>query len=327
MAKRYFGINSLAGLTRFSTLVTEATTAGKFDSSYVSNAVVVPLGNDYASINAPFMDGSSSITGSFWLRFDLHTGYTSNNGVVTMFSGGVNAYRLFWNPTANITVQYWNTGTNSWVNWGSSAASPTQNILNTIVMHVVPNVSHELFIAGTSVASSAVVPTNGVSSVDEFRFGGVTSGGAVGSYFSQIMCADYDIRDAHLMAAAINGNSTANTSGTGTYTDVNEAVLDESTAVVLAAAGKKGFTHSAITVPSTMSIAGRVINVRGRVGGGVVTDGKVGVRSGSTNYSSSGLSLTSGYSPRRYIAESDPATAAAWSQTSFNNAEDYVEAA
>jgi hypothetical protein len=141
------------------------------------------------------------------------------------------------------------------------------------------------------------------------------------------MCADYDIRDAHLMTAALNGNSASNTGGTGSYTDVNETVLDETTAEVITTSGNKmGQTHAAITVPGGLGISGLIINARGRVNGGVITDGKLGVRSSSTNYSSSGKSYNGGYEPRSHIWESNPA-GGAWNQTSFNAAETYLEAA
>jgi hypothetical protein len=151
-----------------------------------------------------------------------------------MLNASANAYRLFLSSGTTYKFQYWNSGSSAWVDWGSTFTISTA--LNTVVIHLTPNSSFEIFVAGTSVANSSTVPTNGAAAVDEFRLMGV---GNSASYWSQVMCADYDIRDAHLMPASLNGNSATNTGGTGAYTDINETVLDESTAEVVATVGNK----------------------------------------------------------------------------------------
>lgn len=322
MTARYFAVNSLAGAARSSTAVVEITTAGRFDSTYVANAISIPTTTDYAAVKAPFLDGSTSLSSTFYLRADYFTHNTSAVAIMTMLNGGVNAYRIVVVSGTPIQVQYWNSGTSAWVNWGSSFTM-TNVTLFTVMLKLTPNVGYEMFVAGTSVANSSVVPTNGASAVDEFRF----QGSGTNSSWSQIMCADYDIRDAHLMPAAFNGNSATNTGGTGSYTDVNETVLDDSTAILISSAGKMGQTHAAITVPAGLGISAVVVNARGRVSGGVITDGKLGVRSSSTNSSSSARTYNGGYEPRGAIFTSDPNGGGAWTQTTFNSAESYLEGA
>lgn len=319
---RYFAVNSLAGCFRTSTAIVEATTASRYDSTYVASAINSPNHGDYFRIKQPFLDGGTSLSSTFYLRFDIYTSSSTGDGFVTLVNGGANAYRIH----ISGQVQYWNSGTSAWVNWGSTFPITASSVL-TIVLKLTPNVGFELFIAGASVASSAVVPTNGASAVDEFRFSS-TSNGTSATYYSQLMCADYDLRDAHLMPATFSGNSATNTGGTGAYTDINETVLDESTAEIVATVSNKmGQTKAAITVPAGLGIAALVQNARGRVSGGTVTDGKLGVRSSSANYSSAALLYNGGYEPRGAIWESNPATSGAWTQTSFNNAETYLEAA
>jgi hypothetical protein len=322
---RYFAVNSLAGAFRTITAIVEATTASRFDSAYVASAISLPANsaNDNIQIKQPFLDGSTSLTGTFYVRFDAWGTNFNNSGAPLMTNAGANAYRLQGAGSNTGQMQYWNSGTSAWVNWGSSFATSASTLM-TLVVKLTPNVGYEIFLGGSSVASSAVVPTNGASAVDMFQF--FPPNTTTVGYYSQIMCADYDLRDSHLMPATFNGNSATNTAGTGAYTDVNETVLDESTAIVIASAGKKGQTHAAITVPSGLGIAALIVNARGRVSGGTVTDGKLGVRSGGTNYSSAGKSYNGGYEPRGNIWESDPSTSAAWTQTSFNNAETYLEA-
>lgn len=324
MTARYFGVNSLAGAFRTSAGVKEDTTAGRFDSTYVSSAIFIPNVADYAQIKAPFLDGSTSLTGVFYLRFDLWGQNTTNNTLLMMLSGGANAYRLI-NSTGGPQIQYWNSGTAAWVNWGA-AFIMSGGALQTGMLKLTPNVGFEMYVGGTLVASSAVVPTNGAAAVDEFRL--QASAAAGNTWWSQVMCADYDIRDAHLAAAPLNGNSATNTGGTGSYTDINETVLDESTAEIIATAGNKmGQTHSAITVGSGLGIAAVILNARGRVSGGAVSDGKLGIKSGGSNSSSTVRSYNGGYEPRSAIFTTNPATGGAWNQTTFNNAEPYLEAA
>ena len=86
-----------------------------------------------------------------------------------------------------------------------------------------------------------------------------------------------------------------------------------------------GQTKAALTLPSGFDIKGMVISARGRVSG-TITDGKLGIRSGGTNYSSAALTFAAAYEPRVYISETDPATGTDFTQTGYNNAEPYFEA-
>lgn len=326
---RYFAFNSLARANRNSSAVVESTTAGRFDSTYVANAISVTNGSattpDYAEVIAPFADGSSSAS-TIWLRFDL---YATNVGAsvecLKFMSGSTNAYRILDTTANTVKFQYWNTGTLAWVDWGTTFTVP-DNTLNPIVIKLVCGSSFEVYVAGSLVMSSSTTPTNPVASIDRIRFCNWNSTG--NAFYSQIMGANYDIRDAKFMAATLNGNSAANTDGTGAYTDVNETVLSDSTAILLATVGhKKGQTKAALTVPSGYSIASAVVNARGRVSGGTVTDGKLGLRSGGTNYSSTGRAYGAGYEGRSAMWATDPNGGAVWTQTSFNNAEPFIEAA
>lgn len=326
---RYFAFNSLARANRNSSAVVEDTTAGRFDSSYVGNSLLVTTGSasgvDYFEVAAPFADGSTSAS-TIWLRFDLWCS-TIGSGIefLKFLNSGTNAYRLVAASANTPKFQYWNSGTSAWVDWGSSF-SLSASTLHTVVVKLVCATSFEIYVDGVSVASSASAPTNPQSAITAIRFESANTSSA--TYYSQIMGADYDIRDAKFMAATLNGNSAANTDGTGAYTDVNETVLSDSTAILLSTVGhKKGQTKAALTVPSGYSIASAVVNARGRVSGGTVTDGKLGLRSGGTNYSSTGRAYGAGYEGRSAMWATDPNGGAVWTQTSFNNAEPFLEAA
>lgn len=316
---RYCGVNSLAGGLRNSINVLETTTAGKFDSAYVSNGILV------GASSAEFFDTHdffTTATGVVWFRFDYFGGLSSSTGVgPALYNGATGVFRLVSTSGATSQFQYWNGS--AWTATGSTF-SLTDSVLHTFVVQVdLTTGAFQAYQNNAPIASGSGWTGFGTQAT---KVRGQAMRGGGGTTMSQIMAADYDLRDSHLMAAALNGNSATNTAGTGVYTDVNETTLDDSTAIILAAAGKNGQTHAAITVPVGLGIAALIVAARGKVSGGVVTDGKLGVRSGGTNYSSTGRTYSGGYEPRAAIWEADPATALAWTQTSFNAAETYLEA-
>lgn len=316
MAK-YFGGNSLAGFYRTTALIREITTAGRFDSAYVANGV--DLGNGSATTDyvetAPF-----NATGTVWIGWDVYqNGFSSNSIALTVMNGTTNVFRLNRDTSTTWQAQYWNGS--AWTNTGAVFGVPSLVSVVRVTVKIVLNTSFEIYFGGT-LQTSGSGWTGSSTTATSCRFGGGTATHVI----SQVMVADYDIRDSRLMAAALNGDSASNTSGTGAFTTINETVLDESTAVnITTSTGKRGQTKAAITVPSGLFIGGMVIGARGRVNG-TITNGKVGIRSGGTNYSSANLNYTAGYEPRVYISETDPNTATTFTQSGFNNAEIYEEA-
>jgi hypothetical protein len=317
---RYFAGNSLAAFFRTHTSIAEDTLAAGYDATYVSNSVIIAAGltTDYIE------SWAFSATGTVYLRFDMYNGSggIANNNGACLYNGATGVFRVIQTGNPTHQCQYWNGS--AWTNTGSTfnLALASRHVL---MAKVTLGSGFELYDAGTIVASGSGW-SGGGTTVTAFRGFNFASNGN-GTRYSQVMIADYDIRDAHLMSAALNGNSATNTGGTGTYTDVNETVLDESTAEIVATVGNKmGQTKASITLPSGLGIAAMVINARGRVSGGTVTDGKLGIRSSGTNYSSSGRGYNGGYEPRGYIAEANPSGSVAWTQTTFNSAEPYLEA-
>lgn len=318
MANRYFAGNSLAEFSRSSLTVVESTTSGKFDSTYVSSALSLSNVSDTAT-STPF-----SATGTVWLAFEWAlsgSGYVANAPIATFLNGSTNAYRLTWGSSGGlIQMQYWNGS--AWTNCGSTA-SVTLSTLVRVCIKIVQNSSMELFLAGSSQTSGSV--SSGQTTVTKLV---MQTAANSANYYSQVMVADYDIRDSHFMPRTLNGNSAANTgAASGVYGDINETVLDESTSVKISASGNKaGQTKASLTVPAGFIIGAMVVSGRGRVNG-TITDAKLGVRSGGgTNSSGSGLSYNGGYEPRQRIVENDPDTATNFTQSGFNNAEIYEEA-
>lgn len=312
---RYYAGNSLAAFKRTHASIQESTTVGRFDSAYVASAISIAGGFQVESYDF-------SATGTLWHHFELYS-VAGTGAHLTFFNAGANAYRiLVTGGSTTWQMQYWNTVTAAWVNVGSSFVV-ANNILYRFDLKIVMGTSMELFSAGVSIASGSV-GANAQTTITSFAQPNPT-GSAM--FLSQVMGADFDTRDSRFMAAAINGNGTY-TDGTGTYTDINETVLDESTSITLTSVGdKKGFTKAAITVPAGYVVGAMCISARGRVSGGTISDGKIGVLSAATYSASTGRGYGSAYEPKGSIVENDPATATRFTESGFNAAEVVVEAA
>lgn len=120
------------------------------------------------------------------------------------------------------------------------------------------------------------------------------------------------------------------TSGwSGAYTDVNEAVLSDTTVLTALTAGlKTTLAYGDVTVPTGYSIGSVWLWTRANNDGGAPANLKPVCRSSGTDYSGSsfsGMAVGIGNFPKAY--SSDPATSAAWTQSGYNAAEFGVESA
>jgi hypothetical protein len=325
MANRYFAGNSLAAFFRTSTAVVDGfTTAGYFDSAHVPSAINV-VGNATSSRNN-IQTYAFSATGTLFAHCEFRSNGTQASGAATwisFFNGATEAYRLSWGSTNGYQLSYWNGS--AWVT-GTSVVSAAINTKVQIDIKITLNSEMRVYVGGTELTAAAITGISGAQTTITHALGWSMGSSVTDNAYSQFMLSDYDMRDSKYMLAGLNGDSASNTNGTGAYTTINETVLDESTGVSLTTtAHKRGQTHAAITVPAGYVIGAAVWNARGRVNG-TITDGKLGFRSGGTNYSSSGKTYNGGYEPRGHIIEDDPATATRFTQSGFNNAETYLEA-
>jgi hypothetical protein len=324
---KYFAGNSLAAFKRTTAAITDGdTTSGRFDTAYVSSAIHIGAGSTGQYIETP----PFSATGSFWLRYDIYQGgnpSASTDSFMEMYNGATPVFRFRTTIVSYlVTPQYWTAG--AWASAGSTFTL-ANSALTTLVIRIDLNSGFEVFMNNTSVASGTGW-SGGQTTITAVRLfpGNTATASTTATRVSQIMGANYDIRDTHLMASALNGNSAANTgASSGVYTDVNEGVLNDATAIAIStSANKAGQTHAGITLPGGYVIAAAVVAARGRHDG-VISDGKLGIRSAGTNYSSSGKSYAAGYEPRLHIVDNNPATSAPFTQGGFNGVEPYLEAA
>ncbi|MGV3511894.1 MAG: hypothetical protein ACO1OX_07800 [Novosphingobium sp.] len=332
MANRYFAGTSLSSLRRTSTAVVEVTTAGTFDSDFVSKSIRI-LNNltDY------IQTGEFSATTPTWFSFEFFTpavqpASSSSAVICTMRNGMQNVFRIARAATSNsflMQPQYWN-GI-AWVNTGNTFTL-TASTLYRFNIKWTPGSGFDWYLGSALVSSGSGWTGSPPVTVTNMTLHGISDYGITASagycYYSQILIADFDTRDSRLKSVGLNGDSASNTgAASGVYSDVNEAVLDESTAISITTSGNKaGQTHEAITVPPGYVIGAVVVNARGRATG-TITDGKLGIRTPATgNTSSTGRSYNGGYEPRSFIVDNNPDTGTRFTESEFNATEIYLEA-
>lgn len=319
MARYAFG-NTLAAFYRTTTACVESTTSGRFDSNFVSSAILLPSSTD-AIISQPFID-SSNVT-EIWVQWEAYyTGAVASSTIFALTnSSGQDVLIIKTSVGGNLTIQYWNGS--SFVTLGSSYTNTTGQLIKYTV-HATAGLSGAIDIyKGNSIYISLSGLNAAVDNFAQFRL----TGQATSAYISQVLAADYDLRDCKFMQTLADGDG-ADTDGTGSYTDINETILDESTAIVLpAVSNKKTFTKSSTTVPAGYVISCMTVAARGRVSGGTVTDGKLVVRSGGVDYDSGSKSFNGGYEPRGHYLDNDPATGVPFTGAGYNSAEFGIKAA
>lgn len=325
---RYFAGNTLAAFSRNNTAPVEVSTAGSFDSTYVANSIQLNTNAGGYIQSAPF-----SATGTVWLHFDKYFGTTdvsnqksSTGPMLWNNTLGVGVFRLaaLADFSSLVQPQYWNGS--AWTNTGTAIVLAS-NARAQVDVKVVLGASFELYVDGVLQTSGTSWAGSPPTTVTHFRGYGWGNGTGTGqTYLSQILVADFDTRSSKYFCRLATANGT-HTDGTGTFTDINEAVLDDATSINLPIVGnRKSFTKSSISVPAGYAISAMVIAGRATVAS-PASDGKANIRSGGTTYASAGLGLTAGIEPFNYMATTDPATGSAWTQAGFNSAEFGIEAA
>ncbi len=320
---QYFGGNSLSEFNRSSTAVIEFTSVpASFDATYVNCSLGVQGGSTEYAETTLF-----SATGTLHWMFEVFQNSATPSGAgPTLFNGATGIFRLLNTGTVtNIQPQYWNGS--AWTNTGS-AFNYTNNALARIYVKVVLGSSFECYLNGALVSSGSGW-SGGGSTVTKARMYPWAGNSGTDTWFSQVMLADYDVRDSHVYVLPVNGDSaTNNGQASGTYADVDEIITNDADAVVITTVGARaGFTKTAITTPSGFDITAMIVGARARVVGGGMTDLYLGVRSGGTNYPSTGRGYPSSYGAGISIVKNDPATGLPFTQSGFNSAEVYVETA
>jgi hypothetical protein len=221
----------------------------------------------------------------------------------------------------NCQLQYFSGS--GFVNVGASQTVPggvsTHTI--TILMHSASGLlqwhMNGALIASLSGSSTIFTPSTNLDMIAHWCWGGVGAGGQYTNVFTEMILSSHDFMTYGLRVAnpGLTGSGTFNTQFTGSYTDVNERILNTATAVSFISASQ---TFTAILEDVTSSFQNspimgvRVSSMMRRGTTGPQTFLPAIAISGSL-YTGSALSINGiGYAAVAYTYLTSPSTSKAW---------------
>lgn len=314
MARLFAGNADCAFFRTSEVNVQSVTTAGRFNSAFVDSAVQV-VGQDFIETPPTWYNGVTSVT-TFGCRVDLYapTNIAQRPFFELINASGRTVVQITGGPTfGTFKAQAWNGS--AYIDFGN-VFSTSADSLFTLAVAVNPGTTGALivYLGGTPVAVGARPVA--VDNVAKVRIR-TTQNDTI--WVSQLMCADYDVRDARALSQLANGTSLVNTGGTGLFTDVNEVPRNDSTSILMASVGlKRTLLKPAITVPTGLVIKSICSNMMSRVSGGTVTNQYGLLRTAGADVRSPNLlAPNNGYEPRGWSYE----TGANISSATYNAAE------
>jgi hypothetical protein len=309
----------MAAFTPSDNTVVEDTTGTYYNSSFARCAILIRTDTSYAE----GMPSASSTTP--YLHFDMLSGFIATNTPTTRLSwydsSGNERVRLKYatNTALQITISYWN-GASFTDLTPVSVAMETRQTIDLAVVCNSGSGSIKLYISGTERLNSGAIDTTGIANLKKFRFvGGTVSGLGISTLVSQVVMADEPTIGWRLMTRYPNAAG-ATSDWTGAYTDIDEAVYDDSD-FILSASNNQVSVFSQ-TGPSITGYTVRAVAVaaRARRGASGPQNLRMALRSAGTNYfSGSDIAQGVGYAPSQTIWETDPATSAAWVNTNITS--------
>jgi hypothetical protein len=230
-----------------------------------------------------------------------------------LFAGSTENFRLRQTrvDSARVwTFQYLNSSA-VWTAIGSSLTLSTGRADYDIYVNIT-NGDAALYVRGSDLGASATGLSLGhMSGITKLRSYSDFSA----RYISQVI-ADTDSTIGRRIATAYPSGVGANTSWTGSYTEVDEIVLNDADFINSATADQ--LESYAITVPSLTGyvVQDVTVSTRAKRGSAGPQSMRHVLRSSSTNgLSGSDIALTAAYAPQQTTFTTDPATSAAWVNT------------
>lgn len=334
----YFESNNVAQFDISASTVVGTTTANTFDSSVVDSSIQIPAAVDgdgttyYAGM--PIVVGGPSLTTLVYGHFETYNTGTASPalGLANTFflrirnSSGQVIFRVrptTGSSTAAMQCEYWNGST-------FTAVGGTFGInfigRQTWDFSFLPGASgtFQLKLNGST---SPVISVSGFNAaVNNTAVVDIGNCVTATGYISQCVLANFDLRGSKLAVPRINGNGFY-TDGTGTYTDINTVVQNQTTGIGLTVVGnRKTFTKPSV-VTTGMVIHNVSMNILTAVSGGTVTNVRSIVRRASSDYSNANYSTPArGLEQRQLPVYTDPSTGVAWTLVNFNASELGVQA-
>ena len=277
----------------------EYTNASGYDSNFSRCAIA-------AFETAQYVESAAfTATNAVFVHFT--TGQADVGGsattLVALENSGTEVFRLrAQTGMTELQMQYWNGA--SWANAGSAITTNITNARQTIDLYVSD--SELILFLGGSERESASGSFTSITSLDLLRMYG---NGPVHQPYTQVIVADEPTIGWRLKTAPATGAG-ATTDWTGTYAEIDEAVVSDVDFINSATANQvELFTHSA-TIPTGYTVRGVVVTARAKKGLSGPANIQLALRSSGTTYFSSSQALGLGYGAHVGIWETDPATAA-----------------
>lgn len=318
----------------------EVTTAGTFDTANADAAVKctgtadVVQASFFDAANTPVNLTSGQLGFVHWesRHAEDNTSYIGSGLIVASLvdSSGQPWVAIRATASGGPFGLFYNSGTGASPTWtqvsGTSTFSIVTNTRYTYDIKIIIGSPHSVELSRNGSALTSGTFTQALlTTLRGVRLGGLQSGGfSADAFYSQIMAAegrstvggkvDYN------RATGAGGNS----GWTGAFTNVNEAVNSDATLDSTTAAGnRQTYAMGDVTVPAGFSIQSVFHFMRAKNDGAAPANIKSVVRQSATNYDYAsnvpGIGASFGPCLARY--DTDPATAAAWTQSGFNSAE------
>lgn len=266
----------------------------------------------------PWLEGATC-SDTAWVNFDWrpiyplgteqYSCYLYTTGPVPFFrfKGGGSAFASTVQPQTSVD------GT-TWVDRGVAFTLPN-TVRYTLVVKVKLNSASgtvDVWVGDTHPIAVTGINLSAVADFGSWKWIGSSYGGD--DFISKlIITANEDCRNYRLTPYQPTGNG-ANTAESGSYADVAELALDDSTAISFANNGDVGtFIHAATALPTNHVVIGVVVSSRVRKGATGIANYQHALRIGGTNYASASVAAPdTAYHPRQSLWTTDPSTSAAF---------------
>lgn len=336
----YFASNNQAMFDRSTSSIVGTTLGGTFDAAVVDSSILIPArpaSGPVFSAAMPLIIGGPSLTTKVFGHFEFNANGTAvftggpigqNFFLQIRNSTGVPIFRIANNSgtvgTTTLQCQYWD-GTN-FIQTGP-VVTLNFNGQNQYDFEFLPG-ALGTFILRVNGSATPVFSISGMNAaVNNFAAVDIGNPASVTGYLSQGILADFDLRGAKLNSLRPTGNG-FHTDGTGTFSDVNTVVTDDTTGIGLPVVGnQKSFTKGALTT-SGMVIDTAFVNIKSGVSGGVVNNARAIIRRAAVTTPTAAYSPSPGLGLQQAMLPLalDPSTGLAWTVANYNASELGVEA-
>lgn len=221
-----------------------------------------------------------------------------------------------------LTLQY-NSGTGAspvWTNVAGGAGVSVNNAPLDVAVTIDAGGAHQvLWAIDNSTVFNGVINMPGMTDLALVQWYSIDNGGV--TYISEVMLAqDIALVNAHCKTLRATGAGFY-TDWSGSYTDVNEVVINDGNFNLSATAGQnQTYDMTNVSLPAGYSIAGLFYGLRARNDGFTSpTNYKALLRTGGSNFLSGNLTpIGPAFGYNQYRWDQNPDTSAAWTESDIN---------